>query len=154
MAAVDALLNGERIVRQVVVDHERTELKIEALGGNVRGNQDFRVFLKALHDGIVAGAAAVVDQHLALVGAAVQESEKKVLRGPVFGENKHLLPCAKLFEPGETFFQADKQFFGLGVLFDVGGKRLHLSKFSKFRRNELVGRVALVKALHAADNAT
>lgn len=135
VAAVDALFDGQRDVRQIIVDDEGTEFQVESFRTDVRRNEDTGFFLETLHHGIVAGAAAVVCQHLALVGTAVQQRKKKILRGTVFGKNQCLLLRAEFLESGETLLQAAKQFFGLGVLLNVGSQSLHLPEFGQLGGN-------------------
>ena len=41
VTTVDALLKGERIVRQIVVDNKGTEFQIETFRPDIRGNENF-----------------------------------------------------------------------------------------------------------------
>ena len=56
MAAPDALLDALRIPGKVVVDDEGAKLKVDTLGGGLRGNEDF------------GGIAEVFDEGVSLVG--------------------------------------------------------------------------------------
>ena len=51
MTPAYALLDALRIPRKIVVDHERTELKVDALRASFGGNEDLRVIAKAFDDG-------------------------------------------------------------------------------------------------------
>ena len=49
MAAADALFDTLGIPRQVVIHHERAELKVDALRARLRGNHDLSLLAKIVH---------------------------------------------------------------------------------------------------------
>ena len=51
MAAADALLDPLRVPRQVEVDDQRAELKVDTLGGRLRGDQNRGFIAEMLDDG-------------------------------------------------------------------------------------------------------
>ena len=65
MAAADPLLNPLRVPRQIVVNHQRTELQVDSLRPRFRCNQNFRPIPEAVyqrvseHDRLAAGGVDI-----------------------------------------------------------------------------------------------
>ena len=170
VAAADALLDALGVPGQVVVDDQRTELEVDALGGGLGGKQDVGVVLKVLDQSstqvhaLVAGGrvlalvalepvavngggtairVAAVDGQDAGGVVVLEETVEVVLRAARFGKDDRLTLRAQFLELGEPLLEGSQQGAALGVVRDGGGKPAVAFQFPDFGLNVGVSGVLL-----------
>ena len=121
VAAVDALLQLQGVVGQVVMDHKGGFLQVETPGAVVGGEQHFPAPLESLDGGIVCAAA--VQRGLVL---ALQQREKHILRFHALGENDRFPRLTPFFHRGEAQLEGVQQLCCLGLPFHFQRRPFHL----------------------------
>ena len=163
VAAPDALLDTLRIPRQVIVDHKRAELKVDAFGASFGCNHDLATLLEVLDQcctgvgGLGAGdavsafvafepilvdrlrtliAIGAVEEHDAVaVWRVSQQAQQILLCALGFGEDNGFLGCTQPIQFGKGTIQCGQQRLTLGIVTDVGRQLLEVAKLFDFLRN-------------------
>ena len=106
MAAANALFDALRIPRQVVVDHQRTELQVDALGSGLGGDHDFALIAKIIHQRSTGVRAArtthPVGAFVALNPLGVETPGDRVAIGAI--EQHHIIGITVAREQGQQVF--------------------------------------------------
>ena len=149
MAAANALLDALGIPGHVVVDDERAELEVDALGRCFRCNHNGGLIPKVVHDGgssvsrkgasdfgrafvflepfvvdgrgLFVGVGAVEADQLTFVATFLQELVQEFLCAAGFGKDESLFGGSQLLQLVESFFQGDEQVFSFAIFFDFSG---------------------------------
>ena len=121
VAAVDALLQLQRVVGQVVVDHKGSLFQVEPPGAVVGGDEHFTVLFELLYGGVIRTAAV---QHRLIL--AFQQWEKHILRLYALGKDHRFQCSAPLLHGGETQLEGIQQLDCFGVPLHLQRGALHL----------------------------
>ena len=160
VAAANALFDALGVPWQVVVDDQRAELQVDALGPGLGGDHDAGRFFEMLDQrgagvggagagdavgacvafepglvdarGLLAAVGAVEEHGLACVGALLQQAQQIVLRAARFREDEGFALSAQALQLGKSFAQGREQGLALGVVADGGGHALELAQLGNF----------------------